>query len=873
MIHKTRRADRRALHLQDRIIKENTVIERRTCFRLARFVAFICSLNPALVSAGITGILEGRVIDKQTREPLVGVNIIVVGLNQGASTDAEGNYQIKNVRAGVYDVRFSIVGYRTVIMKQVTILPDLRTRIDVQMETTVIELDVIEVRAERPLIQTDLAATAYSIGEIKLEKLPISAFKDVLTLQPGTTVEGNVRGGKTNEVVFLVDGLPVQDVVGGGLGTSIPRSSISGLTIHTGGFDAEYGNALSGVVNVITKTGGSQHKFGVRLERDNWLPEEINKQTDKATEVEVFAGGPLMPEKLSYFTANTFTAHDTRWWQDFQHFFPSPVSQELTGFGKVEYQASTDVRLTLQGIYSLRKWHDYEFSWRFNLDGLAVRSRDSYRLALVLSHTLSQNSFYTLSLSRYFLSSQIGTGAQEDISLQPYEYDFYLQYILTGKRNWWADTRQVMYTLKGEYTTHINKMHLLRLGVEVNQYDINSEVVKYEPQTTYFGKPIVEAPLLNYSNAYNYSPRSGSVFIQDKLELVKDGSNMSIGLRWDFLDPTAERPIVEFIPTKPNEYEQQIKGTARATIKHQFSPRVSFAGPISPTSFFFVNFGHYFQYPLFDYLYSGINPAQLRSGAKNVLAGNPDLEPERTVAWEIGFKYGLSDKLVASTTYFKKNTKNQIDAKTLIPFDSKSAGDYGFASYVNNAEAYASGIEFLLSRERDENLSGSISYSYMLTEGISEYVDQRINYAQWGFPLAVKPFPLSWDQRHTIKADADFKLPWDIHSNLVVLYNSPRPYTYFPTRDGFQPVDTSKSLVPNNARMQDVIFFNAKLSKRFTFGNQNEYVLTLYADVRNIINRKNVRWYDSSGRIGGELGDPSAYYDPRRTRVGMKFEF
>ncbi|HEY5614528.1 MAG TPA: TonB-dependent receptor [Bacteroidota bacterium] len=823
-------------------------------------------------SYGITGILEGRIVDKQAGSPLVGVNIVILGQPQGGTTDAEGYYQIKNIRAGVYDVRYSIVGYKTVVMKGVTILPDLRTRMDIQMDVTTIELDVIEVRAEQPLIQKDLAATAYSIGDIKLNKLPISAFQEVLSLQPGTTVEGNVRGGKTTEVVFLVDGLPVQDVVGGGIGTSLPRSSISGLTIHTGGFDAEYGNALSGVVNVVTKTGGDKQSYSLRYEKDNWLPESVNKQTDRATEIELSAGGPIVSQKLSYFTANTIISHDTRWWQDFSKTFVSPISQEFTGFSKLEYQISQAVRLGFQGIYSLRSWRDYEFSWRFNLGGLPERKRDSYRLAAVLSHTLSENSFYTVSLSRYFLNTHIGGDSKEGLSLQPYEYDFFLRYITGGTRNWWADTKQIIYTMKGDYTTQIDKMHMFKIGFEVNQFDIFSDLVKYEPQTTYFGKPIVDAPLLNYSNSYTYKPRSGSVFIQDKVELVKDGSNFSVGVRWDFLDPTAERPLVEFIPISQTEFEQQVTGFARAKIKHQISPRLSLAGPIGTSSFFFVNFGHYFQYPLFDYLYSGINPAQLRIGSKNVLAGNPDLEPERTVSWELGFKHGIIQNVVASATYFRKKTSNQIDSKTLIPADSKSAGDYGFASYVNNAEATSTGIELLISREHDEKLSGSISYSYMVTEGISESVDQRINFEQWGFPLAVTPFPLSWDQRHTIKADAEFTLPFDIRSNVIVLYNSPRPYTYFPTRDGFTPLDPTKLLVPNNRRMEDVIFFNVKLTRRFVFDEQQRYVLTVFADIRNTINKKNVRWYDSSGRVGGELGDPGAFYDPRRVRVGVRLE-
>ncbi len=842
-------------------------------FALICAAALLGTTQVAASRVGTTGILEGKVRDKQTREMLVGVNIFVVGTTYGTASDTDGYYAISNLRGGVYDVRYSLVGYKTLVMKSVTILPDLRTRLNIDLEPSAVQLEVVESRAERPMIQKDLPATAYSIGDIKLEKLPISAFQEVLTLQPGTTLEGNVRGGKTNEVTFLIDGLPVQDVIGGGLGTSLPRSSITGVTIYTGGFEPEYGNALSGVVNVLTKTGGDQHVFKLRLERDSWLPISLNEQQDRATEVELSASGPILPQRLSYFTANNFIASDTRWWQDFQHFFGSPILREFSGFAKLEYLFSPSVKLNLQGIYSLRQWHDYEFSWRFNLDGLPLRNRDSYRIAAILSHSLSENSFYTLSLSRFYLRTRIGEGSKENLTLEPYDYDFYLRYIVDGQRNWWADTRQIIYTLKGDFMTHVARMHLIKFGFEFNQYDVSSDLVKYEPQMTYFGKPILDAPLLNYSNSYDYLPRSGSVFLQDKVELVTEGGNLSVGVRWDFLDPTAERPIVEYIPTSPNEYEQKVTGRTKAAFKQQFSPRIAFAAPVGVSSFFFMNFGSYFQFPLFDYLYSGINPAQLRGGAKSVLVGNPDLDPERTIAWEIGFKQAFEQYFVGSVTYFHKNFTNQIDSKTLIPFDSKAAGDYGFATYVNNPEATASGLEFVISRERDERISGSLSYTYMVTEGVSEYANQTINYAQWGFPMAARPYPLSWDQTHTAKLDADFKLFWGIQTNLIVLYNSPRPYTYYPTRDGFTPLDTTRAFVPNNARMEDVIFVNVKFSKQFELGEAPHFVITAFADARNLFNRMNVRWMDSGGRIGGELNDPSAYYDPRRVRVGVKVEF
>jgi hypothetical protein len=160
----------------------------------------------------------------------------------------------------------------------------------------------------------------------------------------------------------------------------------------------------------------------------------------------------------------------------------------------------------------------------------------------------------------------------------------------------------------------------------------------------------------------------------------------------------------------------------------------------------------------------------------------------------------------------------------------------------------------------------------MVTEGLSEYADQSINYSQWGFPLVATPFPLSWDQRHTVKVDVDFQGPFGIQGNVVAMYNSPRPYTYYPTRDGFTPLNPSQRFIPNNARMYDVALVDAKFSRQLVLDAAGRYLLQIYLDARNLLNRKNVRWMDSSGRIGGELGDPTAYYDFRRVRIGLKME-
>jgi len=850
---------------------ESIVFARVRIFVEVCCIASFLWTGTAFARRGITGILEGRVRDKQTKELLPSVNVMIVGSTIGTATDDKGYFRISNIRAGDYDVRFSVIGYNSVVMKKVTILPDLRTRVEVDLEPSSVQLPAMEIVATRPLIQVDQAATAFQIEQGKLDKLPLTQFQDIVGLQPGTTMEGNIRGGKITDALYLVDGLPIQDVIKGGIGTSIPKSSISNITITTGGHEAEYGNALSGIINVVTKSGENKHTVITRIERDNWLPQSVDKQVDQSLEGEVTASGPILLNKLYYFSANIGAVSGTRWWQDFQHFFTLPVKREFSGLSKLEYLFSPTLRVGLQGIYSIQDWRDYEYSWRFNLNGLPKESKTAYRLALTLSKTISNNAFFTVSASTFYNQSRINDGSKDDMTLLPYEYDLYLRYILSGSRNWWENTRQHIYSLKADLTWQAHGNHLLKAGFVFDQYDIASDLVKYDPQLTYFGKPIPGAPMLNYSNSYNYYPRSGSAYVQDKIQIIEEGSNISFGLRWDFFDPTAERPVVEFIPISQTDYTQSVTGKVRASLKQQLSPRISLALPVNPTTFFFLNFGQYFQFPMFDYLYSGLNPVQLKLGTKNVQAGNADLQPESLVMWEIGYKQTIREDLVTSLTYFKKDMKNQVDIKTLVPFDSKAAGDYGFASYVNNAGGDAYGLEVVVSRERNERLSGSISYTYMVTEATSEYVDQNLNIAQWGFKLAPASYPLSWDQRHTVKADIDFKIFGDIQSNIVAMYNSPRPYTYYPTRDGFTPLDTSKAFVPNNARMSDFLNVDWKVSKSFSVRGIKA-LLTLYADIRNLFNKQNVKWMDSQGKIGGELGDPGAYYNPRRVRVGIRVD-
>ncbi len=836
---------------------------------------FIAVLSVALLTvsvrisfAGTTGILEGHVRDKNTAEPLVGATIHLVGTPLGAVTNADGFYAVNAVPSGLYNVEINYIGYQKTTVTGLRIVPDLKTKLDIDLLAVAVEMQPVEVVAVRPPIQKDVTGTVYNTSRDAFDLLPVTTVSEAIALQPGVTLENNIRGGKTTEVVYLVDGLPIQNLIEGGAGTELPQSSIAEVAVQTGGFEPEYGNALSGVINVITKRATERHDVLLRVEKDDLFG---GAEVDHRNEVDVSASGPIT-STLSYVGSAGLLHTDTRWWQDQERFFDSPIARTYSGLAKLDYQPSSDVRVGVQGLYSYRKWRDYEFAWRFNLDGLPARKEDGYRIAGTFSHSPSTTLFYNASVSRYKVNTHINDGSRGDVDTTLYRWDFYLQYITDGNRSWWARREQVHNLVKADMTWRLDEHHLVKLGGEMNFQEIFSDVVRYEPVLNIFGKPFVNKPLLNYSTDYRYLPRTGSAYLQDKIELSKDGMLLNIGFRYDFLDPRAERPLAERVPDQNGQYVTQITGTAPASIKHMFSPRFGFAAPFAVHGYLFINYGVYHQTPLFDYLYSGLNNVSLSRGV-GVLVGNPDLRPERTRAWEMSIKYALPQGVILSGTYFNKETTNMIDVKTFVPTNARVAGGYGFAEFVNTPFAKASGIELIVSREEDKLLTGSISYTFMTAEGVSENARGGLEYYQWGFPVPATPFPLSWDQRHTVKLIASLRLPWDIVFSSVWTYHSGRPYTYFPSRDGFTPEDPEQEFEPNNARLKDYNTLNLKVSKSIDFDDDIPVrSLSLYVDGRNIFDDKNVRWSDSSGRVGGELGDITAMHPGRRIRVGMRVD-
>jgi len=821
-------------------------------------------IGQSFVYAGTTGLLKGTVVDKKTGQPLIGVNVILTGTKYGAATDADGKFVVYHIPAGVYQVKVTMMGFRPYIIENVRIIMDLKTELEIELiEVTLDWGNEVVVTAERPLIQKDITGSTHSVGSRKIDELPVDSYKEVVALQPGVTSDLHIRGGRTTEVLYLVDGLPIQESMEGGAGSEIPQASVSEMTIQTGGFNAEYGNAMSGIINIVTKSGGSSHEFWTRIVDDHIGIEKSNKRS----EWELLMSGPVYRDKIGYFLSSNIIVSDTRWWQDLQKYYDSPMEKNINVMGKLNFDVTDNIKLITQAIYSDWDIKDYEYRWRYNLAGLPPKSKQSLRLSATLTHTLSPRVFYTMSFSRYQVHHTLQMSDKDRVeSMAPYQYELpWLYFVFSGNRLWWQDATEISYLAKGNFTAQYHPIAQVKAGFEFQYYDLENDLVKYEPQKSFWGKPLLDADLLNFSSYYHYRPYQGAFYIQNKVD--NDIVVMNLGLRYEFLDPRAQRPVVEWIPVSTEDYEQEIQSWAPASIKSQWSPRIGFSFPVTENDHFFINYGFFFQIPMFDYMFTGLN-FDLKKGIK-ALYGNPDLKPERTRAIELSYKRTFWDSWLFSFTYFNKDIAGLVDTKTFLASDSKAEDD-GFSQFINLAGGRSSGFELMVEKKYGNYFSGKISYTHMNAKGLSGSIDQGLNYFVWGFAVPNEEFYLSWDQRQTLVSEIFAGVPNKMGINLLWRFSSPRPYTYYPSRSGYV-ADESIEMTPNNARMRNVSYVDVKIYK--TWQLTQKLSTMLYLDVRNLMDTYNVLWIASDGRIGGELSDPSAWDIGRRVNLGLKISF
>lgn len=211
-----------------------------------------------LLHAGTTGKISGVVKDARSGEQLVGVNITIEGTKYGAVTGVEGDYVILNVPPGEYRLKASMLGYAASILTNVRVDIDQTTEINFSLREEAVQGEEVVIVAERPVVQKDVAASRANISVKEIESLPVTTVNAVVALQAGIQGGLVIRGSEADQAAFIVDGLTLRNERDNTPYSGISLSSVQDIQVQTGGFNAEYGNIRSGVVNVVTKEGSTK---------------------------------------------------------------------------------------------------------------------------------------------------------------------------------------------------------------------------------------------------------------------------------------------------------------------------------------------------------------------------------------------------------------------------------------------------------------------------------------------------------------------------------------------------------------------------------------------------------------------------------------
>jgi hypothetical protein len=261
--------------------------------RLKRLIVLILMFTIMLsfpILGGTTGKIAGIITDKSTGEPLLGANIIVLGTSLGAATNLDGEYTILEVPPGKYDLQITSVGYKKVIVKDVNVNIDQTSRVNSEMMNEAIQVGEVVVTAEKPLIKPDVATSVVSITDAQIRELPVTNVTSALALQAGVSGGGNyinIRGGGPEGILVQVNGVTLRDPRDQSIDLQLPISSLKEVSMDRGGFNAEYGQVQSGIINLITREGKKDSysaRFQVRLnppQAKYWLAPGITDLNNK----------------------------------------------------------------------------------------------------------------------------------------------------------------------------------------------------------------------------------------------------------------------------------------------------------------------------------------------------------------------------------------------------------------------------------------------------------------------------------------------------------------------------------------------------------------------------------------------------------------
>ncbi|MBU0711591.1 TonB-dependent receptor [bacterium] len=872
-----------------------------------------CLLNAVTVFGGTTGKIAGRIIDKESGEPLVGVNVVIEDSYLGASSDSDGRYFIINISPGVYSVQVSMIGYELGKVANVQVSVDLTTKMDFELSATVLDMgEKVVVIAKKPLVQNDATAQISSVnGSTIAEKLPVSDINDVLAMQAGFSKDQqgklHLRGGRYGEITYMVDGVYVSDPFidpfsNKFAGTATSSDAMAELQVLSGTFNAEYGNSMSGVVNIVTKEGDDSYHVKFQYESpalnespyhstdwllstdevknlsseeqeqylDAWKDDNgnslyefesvINDETFKDLILVPVLGDfslnidgpvPLIP-KMTFLLSGRFKNEDG--------YLPWGFELVRDIMGKVTYKFNPKIKLCATIERSQDYHQDYSHYYKYykyyeqtgiGAYGLVKEWRN--RELITWAHTLNRSTFYTLRLSHlvsHFEFKDTGTSVWYDTETGVLDSSTYLESIgaggfVQGGTDYWWENESETYNVKFDLTSQIHQNHQIKTGFEVKQHEIFRHYIQN----------LTKTGAANNLEYYRQKPLEAALYLQDKIEY--DYLIINLGLRLDYFDTqTSGWTDMGDIGYVDSNGVYQSNATVDVSPRYHISPRIGLAHPFSDNSMLHFSYGHFLQNPAYSSMY--VNRSVWASAA---LIGDVMMKPQKTVAFEIGLKHAFSSSMVADATVFLKDITN------LIGSTYYSRYPYDYTIYNNSDFARVQGFILIVENQFSNYLSGMVNYTYSIAEGNeSDPSEGFSNYNASNYYLRPnREYYLDFDRRHVFSANADLRFPddygfslWGFRPlensgiNVVLDVASGLPYTPI-LSEGQTTVDK------NSERMSWTVNLDLRVNRNFRVAG---FEGSVFMKVNNLFDRLNVvNVWKKTGEAWDEGNTSSYTYD------------
>lgn len=549
--------------------------------------------------AGTTGKISGKVTEKETGEPLIGINVIIQGTSLGAATDIDGNFIINNIPPGNYTVVISGVGYVKKTFANVKVVADFTTRLDVILETGDVTLDAVVVQAEAPLIRKDLTSSHTSLDASQIGSLPVEGINQILSLQAGI-VQGSggelhIRGGRTTEISYSVNGVSISNPFDNSRSVNIATNAIQELSVVSGTFNAEYGNALSGLVNTVTKEGGSKYKGFASFYTGDQISShddifynigDINPLNNWVGELTFSGPVPFLENYLTFFISGRYNddggylygkreqlTTDSVWVNPTN---PNDIrissngdgkkvamnaGKSFSATGKLTYRPISTLKINWDFLFSKSKQQNYDHDLKYNPDANMNNYEWGMLNSLEIRHALSNSTFYTLQGSynindfqQYLYPLLDASGNEADyhagmslagLHADPrYQPDFKTNvatnytFLSGGTSNSHYYQRSQTYGLKFDITSQLDNNHELKFGAQYKSNVLDYESFSILRDTVRYLQPTIASLSTANHDSYQKKPVEISAYLQDKMEF--DKLIVNVGLRYDYFDSNSK---------------------------------------------------------------------------------------------------------------------------------------------------------------------------------------------------------------------------------------------------------------------------------------------------------------------------------------------